>query len=578
MHGKPALPDDFASFPYVDPDAPKGGRITYAVQGNFDSVNPYIVKGAVVTGVNTLTFETVMRPSADEPFSFYPSLAETVEVPEDRSWVEFKINPKARFSDGHPVTAQDLQFSWELLKTRGRPNVRASYAKVKSAEIKDPLTIRFDLSGSNDREMPLILCTMTVLPKHATNPETFEQSTLTPLIGSGPYRIESVKAGQSITFRKNPDWWAQDLPANRGLFNFEEIRFDYYSDVNSMFEAFKAGLYDVRAEQDAARWAQQYDFPALRDGRVSRQEIENKLPKPMTAFVFNTRRPLFQDVKVREALAMLFDFEWANHNLFFDLYARPCSFFDGSELSSCGRAADEKERALLAAFPGAVRADILEGQWRPPASDGSGKDRTVTRRALALLKEAGFSIQDGMMRREGTGEPLAFQIMVVNKDHSRLSLNYAESLKRVGVEAKVQLVDDVLYQTRRQTFDYDMILGGWQSSLSPGNEQNFRWSAKAADAPGSFNFAGVKNPAADALIGAILSARSREDFVAAVRAFDRVLLSGHYVVPLYYSPKIWMARWTTTKRPVKPALALGGQGDSLASDPLIAHIAPAGAQ
>lgn len=553
MHGEPALPADFTSFPYVNPDAPKGGRVVYAVQGTFDSVNPFIVKGVGASGVNTLVFETVMRRSADEPFTFYPLIAQSIETDANRSFVTFRVNPAARFSDGKPVTAHDIAFSFDLLKTKGRPNTRQSYSKVDKVDVLDDLTIRFDLTTSNDRELPLIIATMPVLPRHAVDPATFEESTLKPMIGSGPYRLTEVEPGKSVTYTKNAEWWGADLPSNRGLFNFDTIRFDYYRDANSMFEAFKTGGYDVRIEVDATRWATQYDFPALTDGRVIKESVSNGLPKGMNAFAFNTRRPVFANAAAREAIALMFDFEWVNKNLFFGLYARTHSFFQGSDLASTGRPADEVERALLAPFPDAVAPAILEGQWKPPVSDGSGRDRTLARKAVALLRGAGYTLTDGAMRAPD-GTPLAFEILVKNKEQERLALNFSEGLKLIGIQALVRLVDDVQYQKRLQTFDFDMIQTFWPASLSPGNEQNFRWSTSAAGAEGSFNFAGVQNPAVDAMIKAMLAATSREAFVSAVRALDRVLLSGHYVVPLYNTPEVWMVRWATIGRPERPAL------------------------
>ena len=370
------MPDGFSALPYVNPDAPKGGRVVYGIQGSFDSVNPFIVKGAPAAGVNTLVFDTLMRRSANEPFTYLsagrgddrdagrPILG---RVPAS---IRGPVSPTASRSQPRMSRSRSISCA-----DHGRPNTRASYAKVTKVEVKDEQTIRFELGAGADREMPLILATMVVLPKHAIDPATFEQSTLKPMIGSGPYVFGEIRAGQSVAFKRNPDWWARDLPSNRGLYNFDEVRYDYYRDASSMFEAFKSGLYDVRPEGDAGRWATQYVFPALRDGRVVKEEIPNGLPKGMNAFVFNTRRPIFQDARLREALGLLFDFEWANKNLFYGLYVRSCSFFEGSELSSCGRPADQRERQLLAAFAGAVSEDVLEGRWAPPRSDGSGRDR-----------------------------------------------------------------------------------------------------------------------------------------------------------------------------------------------------------
>jgi len=571
MHGEPALSADFKSFPYVDADAPKGGSITYGVLGTFDSVNPFIVTGAPCPGVNTLVFETLMMRSLDEPFSFYPWIAKTIETPPDRSWVEFTLDPRARFSDGTPITADDVKFTMELLREKGRPNARTNYAQIASVEIKDPLTIRFVFKDATNRELPLTMASLPVMPRHAIDPQTFDKSTIQPLIGSGPYVFKDIEPGRTVSYRRNPDWWARDLPSTRGLFNFDEIHYDYIREANGLFEAFRIGQIDVRPESEAARWAQEYNFPAVVEGKVIRQEIGNGLPRPMTGFVFNSRRPAFADRNVRDALSMLFDFEWINPNLFMGLYKRTCSYFEGSDLASCGVPADARERALLAPFPDAVSPEVMAGTWRPPVSDGTGKDRLIARKALALLKAAGFSASDGAMR-SADGRPLAFEILAQDRLTERIALNYADNARRLGIAVVIRLVDDAQFQRRKQTFDFDVINAAWQSSLSPGNEQNFRWSSASADAQGSFNFAGVKSPAADAMIKALLAAESHEDFVAAVRALDRVLISGHYVLPLYNSPKLWIARWTRTMRPDKPALAVGAYGDLLASDPILAHI------
>ncbi|MDQ0468804.1 extracellular solute-binding protein [Labrys wisconsinensis] len=575
MRGEPALPADFKAFPYVDADAPQGGSVAYAVLDSFDSLNPFIIGGAPSPGTNTLIYETLMRRSQDEPFSLYPLLAQTIETPDDRSWVEFKLDPHARFSDGKPVTTADVAFSFELLKTRGRPQYRTPFALVKAVEVKDDRTIRFQFFDGSNRELPLILAgSLVILPKHAIDPDTFERTTLKPMIGSGPYVFADIRPGQRVLFRKNPDWWGRDLPSNRGLFNFKEIRYDFFRDDNAMFEAFKTGGYDVRPEGEAARWATEYDFPAVREGRVRKQEIVNGLPKAMSALVFNTRREIFHDPLVREALATVLDFEWINRNLYFGLYARTCSFFEASVLSSCGRPADDRERALLAPFPDAVRPDVAAGTWRPPVSDGSGRDRVMARRAIALLKQAGWAAKDGVMQSASTGQPLRFEMVLPDQTFMRLALTYAEALKRIGVQMQIRLVDSAQYQRRKQNYDFDMTQFAWQSSLSPGIEQLTRWGSQSADvqAPGYFNFAGVKSPAVDAMIKALLAARTEEDMVAATRALDRVLISGHYVVPLFYAPKLWIARWDRTVRPDKPAQAVGAYGDVLASDPILAHM------
>lgn len=556
MHGEPALPPDFKHLPYADPSARKGGRIVFGVQGTFDTLNTFSVRGIAAGGIVPplgLVTQGLMARSYDEPFSLYGLIAESIETPEDRSWVVFRLNPKARFSDGKPVTSADVLFTWDLLKTKGKPNFRNWYAKVAKAEAPDPLTVRFDLAGANDRELPLILALMPVLAKHTTDAARFEETNLTPPIGTGPYVVADVKPGESITFQRNPDYWGRDLPISRGLYNPDEIRFDYYRDGNTLFEAFRGGLYDVRTEDSPTRWTGQYDFPLVQQGKVVRDPIPIRTPKGMNAFVFNTRRPLFSDIRVREAIAGLFDFDWVNRNLFQGLYARTSSFFEGSELASTGVPASAHERSLLAPFPAAVRPDVLEGTWRPAASDGSGRDREQARHALDLLGQAGWRLVDGELR-DASGQPMGIEFLAASRVQERLALNFSQALSRIGIRLKVRLVDDVQYWRRLQAFDFDMIQFAWGASPSPGNEQYGRWTAKAADRQGSLNYAGVREPAVEAMIDAMLAARSRQDFVDAVRALDRVLLAGFYVVPLFNQPAQWIARKTSVQRPEKQAL------------------------
>ncbi|MBX6424679.1 MAG: ABC transporter substrate-binding protein [Variibacter sp.] len=553
MHGEPALPEGFDHFPYVNPAAPKGGRLTLAMLGTFDSLNPFIVNGLPLQEVRGYVVESLLVRGYDEPFTLYGLLARSVETDSARSYVTFTLDPAARFSDGTPVTPEDVVFSWALLREKGRPNHRAYYSKVARAEIVGPRSVRFDFGGAADRELPLILGLMPVLAKHATDPEAFERTSFVAPLGSGPYVVAEVAPGERVTLKRNPHYWGRDLAVNRGLWNFDEIRFDFYRDANAQFEAFKKGLCDVRAESDAARWETGYDIPAVRDGRIVKETFATGVPQGMSGFVFNTRRTLFADVRVREAIAMLFDFDWVNRNFFFGHYRRIDSYFAGSELSSHGRAADATERALLAPFPGAVRPDILAGAWSPPASDGSGRDRKGLRRALALLAQAGWEIE-GTELRDRTGRPFAFEILVTTKDQERLALVFQRDLKRAGITARVRLVDAVQYDRRRQTYDFDMLQYEWGVSLSPGNEQSFYWGAAAADTPGTRNYMGLKSAAVDAMIEAMLAARDRPSFVAATRALDRVLLSGFYVVPLFYAPTQWVARWSHIRRPQATSL------------------------
>ncbi|MBA1156993.1 extracellular solute-binding protein [Microvirga mediterraneensis] len=555
MHGEPALAPGFEHLPYANPQAPRGGRITLALQGTFDSLNPLIVLGVAPDVVPRYVLQSLMMRSTDEPFTIYGLVARTAEMPEDRSSITFNLDPRARFSDGHPLTAEDVRFSFEALKKYGKPFHRSSFGQVKAVEILDPHRIRFDLSGSSDRELPLLIgMTMPIFPAHATNLETFDRTSLRPPIGSGPYALTEVRPGERVVLTRRKDYWGEDLAVTRGLYNFDEIRYDFYRDANTLFEAFKAGLYDFRIEGDPGQWATGYDIPAVRDGRIVRETLTTRLPKGMNGFVFNTRKPLFADVRVREALGYLFDFDWGNRNLYFGQLTRSDSYFAGSDLASTGRPADERERSLLAAFPGAVRADVLEGRWAPPAGDGSGRDREMARRALALLADAGWTLENDVLRKKGTGEPFAFEMLVNSRSQERLALNFSQSLSRIGVQARVRLVDDVQSWRRLARFDFDMVQWLWPGTPSPGNEQRNRWGSAAAQRGGSQNHAGVASPAVDRLIDGLLEARSREDFVSSVRALDRALLSGFYVVPLFYVKDQWLAYKSDLRRPDRTPL------------------------
>ncbi len=551
MHGVPALGADFAHLPYVNPDAPKGGRLSLAYLGAFDSLNPYNVKAlSTAQGLVGNVYQSLMMRSADEPFTLYGLIARSIETDDARDFIAFHVDPAAHFSDGERITAADVVFSFNLLKAKGLPSQRAAYALVKQVETPDDWTVRFDLSGANDRELPLILALMPVLSRSHTDAEHFEDQTLQIPVASGPYKVEEVKPGQRLVLRRDPNYWARDRPITRGLYNFDEIRIDYYRDAAAMFEAFKAGLYDFRIEDDPTRWLGGYGFPAARDGRIVKLAVPYGLPKGVSGFAFNTRRAIFADARVREALATMFDFEWINANLYAGVYKRSQSFFDDSELSSAGRPASALERALLAPFPGAVRDDVMAGRWAPPVSDGSGRDRALARRALDLLGQAGYALRGGALS-SARGEPFAFEILVKNRQEERLALAFARSLATIGVAANVRLVDEVQYQRRRTRFDFDMMIGSWIASPSPGNEQRGRWSSPAATMDGSYNICGAASPAIDAMIAAVVAARGHDDFVAAVRALDRLLLSGFYIVPLFYAPDQWIAYSSGLGRPQK---------------------------
>ena len=546
MHGSPKYGAGFEHFDYVRPDAPKGGELRRALTGAFDSLNPFIVKGVRAYGGH-LAFETLMRRAWDEPFSLYGLVAESIEAPDDRSSVTFVLRPEARFHDGSPITADDVVFSWETLKEQGRPNHRLYYRQVRRVERPDARSVRFVFEGeSPDRELPMIMGLMPILSRSYFEAVAFEETTLEPLLGSGPYRIERVEPGRSVVYRRDPDYWGRDLPVNRGQYNFDRIRFDYYRDADVMMEAFKAGEYDFRNEASAARLAAGYDFPAAADGRVKVERLAHGRPSGMRALVFNTRREIFADRTVRHALAHAFDFEWINRALLHGAYVRTRSIFDNSELASRG-APEGGELALLEPFRDRLPPELFDTAYRPPGA-GSGV-RPNLRRARRLLAGAGWSVQGGALRRDSDGLAMAFEILLVLPGDEKLALAFARNLERLGVAARVRTVDAAQYQNRRNTYDFDMLIYHWGMSLSPGNEQAFYWGTAAAGQEGARNYPGVRSPVVDALIGRMTHVRGREAFVDTVRAMDRVLLWGHYFVPLHHRNEDYVAYWDKLGRP-----------------------------
>jgi len=541
MHGEPALPEGFAHFPYADPAARKGGVMRLGVQGTFDGLNPLIVKGTTAAqGISPWIVQPLMARSWDEPFTLYPLIASAIDTPADRSEVTFTLDPRARFSDGVPLTSADVAFTWDLLRTRGRPNLRAQLGKVARVETPDAQHIRFVFRQAGDMELPLILGLMPVLAKHATDPETFELTSFRPPVGSGPYAVESVEPGAGIRYRRRPDYWAADLPSQRGSYNADEIRIDYYRDGNSLFEAFKAGLIDYRLETDPLRWAEGYDIPAVRDGRIITEGVRLEAPKGMMGFALNMRRATFGDLRVRQALAMMLDGAWINRNLYGGRLDISRGFFNASTLSSVGISAGEAERAFLARFPGSVPQAVMEGGPAFDRPDGSGRDREVAQAALRKLTAAGWRLGDGLLE-DAAGQPFRFEILTDNRADERLALVYAGMLRRIGIQARVRIVDAVQYQQRRNAFDFDAVIATWPVTASPGNEQRIRWSSLAAAAEGALNFPGIRSPAIDAAIDEVLAARSQDEFTRAVRVLDRLLIAGVYVVPLFYAPEKWLA-------------------------------------
>lgn len=549
MHGAPKLPDGFASLPYANPEAPKGGRLRLGLSGSFDSVNPLIVRGEKVAGVREFAVESLMMRGLDEPFTLYGLLAERVEMPEDRTSITFHLNPRAAFADGRPVTAEDVIFSLELLRDKGVPTIFGSYyKKVTSTERISDRVVRMNMDGQ-DRELPLILGLMPVLPKHKIDAATFDQSTLTPLMGSGPYQVSRIDPGRSITYKRNPEYWGRDLAVARGRFNFDEVRYDYYRDASILLEAFKTGQIDVRLDDDPAMWAKTGSFNAAQDGRVAREEMPTGLPAGMNALVMNTRREAFADQRVRQALILLFDFEWINATLYDGRYKRTQSYFERSELASTAKPAGAHELSLLAPYIQRLKPDVVDGSFRMPVSDGTGFNRSNARRALELFQAAGYDLRGTALVHKGTGRPFGFEILITKGGSERLMLAYIGALKSLGIDAKLRTIDSPQLIGRINQFDFDIIMQTWQQSLSPGNEQFGRFGSDAAKSQGSRNYAGVADPAVDAMIAAMLAARDPEDFKSTVRALDRVLLSGDYVIPLFHVPSQWVSSWRTLRHP-----------------------------
>jgi peptide/nickel transport system substrate-binding protein len=559
MLGEPALSDGFSSLPYANANAPKGGHIGYGVVGTFDNLNPFILRsmrttarGVIDTSFGNFVFESLMQRSADEPFTVYGLLAETIETDEARTWAEFHINPAAKWSDGQPVTPEDVIFTYETFTAKARPPYSKRMEKIAKIEKTGDRSVKFTFNEKSDREFALIIALTPIIPKHATA-DAFDEPTLTTMIGSGPYLIDKVAPGTRITFRKNPNYWGKDLPIKKGLDNFETISIDYFKEDNAQFEAFKKGLFDVLPEGDPAKWGKNYDFPAVIEGKVKKNSFVAGTPANMYGFVFNTRKAVFADHKVRLALSLLYDFEWTNDNLFAGKYARTGSYWQNSELSALGKPASEAEKSLLQPYLSKISADIINGTWQQRKTDGSGRDRKTFLLAINLLKEAGYQITNRKMV-DASGQSLAFEILCANSSEEKIALIYQRALAKVGIETQIRSVEDAQYQQRRQVWDYDMILATYSASLSPGIEQLNRWGSGSRDVTGTFNYAGVAEPAIDAMIAAMGRAQTREDFVDAVRALDRLLISGQYMIPLHHLGEQWLASWDRVEYPQKTAL------------------------
>ena len=544
----PRYPADFRHFDYVNPDAPKGGSLRLASQGSFDSFHPFIPKG---NAVSTGAVETLLVTSADEPFTGYGLIAESIEWPRDRSWVIFHLRPQARWHDGTPITAEDVAWSFETLVRQGNPQYRFYYSAVASAEALDAARVRFTFSESNNRELPLIVGQLPILPKHYWATRDFGATTLEPPLGSGPYQIREFEAGRFTVRERVEDYWGRDLAVRRGMQNFQTIRTDFFRDATPIRLALKAGDIDYRLENQAKAWAEDYNVSVVEKGWLKKELVANRRPTGMQAFVMNTRREQFSDPRVREALALAFDFEWTNRNLFNGQYTRTRSYFSNSDLAARGKPEGE-ELAVLEPFRGQVPEVVFGEAYAPPVTDGSGWLRDNLRRANALLQDAGWVVQDLRLVNANTGAPLRFEILLVSPAFERIVLPYVRNLKRLGIEAKVRLVDENQYINRFRQFDFDMMVWVWGQSETPGNEQYEYWSQAAADSAGSRNLAGVRDPVVDELIGLMLRSDSREQLNQRTRALDRVLSWGHYVVPHWHIRADRILYWDKFGRPETP--------------------------
>lgn len=555
MHGVPKYAPGFTHFDYVNPDAPKGGTLRLGVVGSFDSLNPFIVRGQAPRGPDFellgAVYERLMMRSWDEPFSLYGLIVESLEVPEDRSSVTFNLRPEARWQDGLPITADDVLFSFKTLRDQGRPNHRTYYKKVERAERLDERKVRFifkrNPDGGFDREMPLIMGFMPILPEHDWLDRPFNQTTLRIPVGSGPYRITALEPGRSLTLTRDPHYWGRDLAAQKGLYNFDTVRFDYYRDDGIALQAFKAGQFDLRRETDPNKWAIAYDSPALREGRIELARFAHQRPEPAQGFVFNTRRPLFQDRALREALGLAFDGAWINRSLFHGLYRRTESFFPNAELAATG-VPEGAELAVLEPYRAQLPAEVFATAL-PENTEGMFRDHLL--KAASLLKQAGYVLKEGLLygghppslMDRPSSNSIAFEILLSDPSEEKIALEWARALRRLGIVARVRTVDSAQYQGRLTSFDYDVTVARWINTLSPGNEQMTYWSTAAASQPGSRNYAGVRDPVIDALAASIPNAASRESLVATARALDRVLRHGHYLVPFYHLGADPIAFW-----------------------------------
>jgi len=541
MHGDLKYSPDFKNFEYVNPDAEKGGTIRLSAIGGFDSLNPFIVKGNAAGGA-AFIYDTLMTSSADEAFSVYGQLAKTVRTPKDRSWVEFTLRDEARWHDGKEITADDIIFSYETLVSKGAPFYRFYYGSVERAVKVGPKTVRFDFKPGKNRELPLILGQLTVLPKHYWATREFDSTTLEPPLGSGPYKIKRVEANRTIVLERVPDYWGKDVSVNKGINNFETLEFEYYRDAQVAIEAFTGGRFDFRRENSSKAWATSYKVPAVDKGHIKLERFDHNRPAGMQGFAYNIRRDLFKDPAVREALAYAFDFNWSNKNLFYGQYAHSRSYFDNSELAATGLPSDA-ELILLEPLRSSIPPEVFTKEYNPPETDGSGNIRGNLRTASKLLRDAGWAIKEGVRVNKKTGVKLEFEILLSSPIFERIVLPFSKNLEKLGVKTRARTVESAQYRRRLDTFDYDVVVGNWGQSMSPGNEQRDFWGSASVDQQGSRNIVGINDPAVDTLIEKLIAAPDRKALVTAARALDRVLQWNHFVIPHFHAGYDRIAYW-----------------------------------
>jgi microcin C transport system substrate-binding protein len=556
--GELKYPPDFRAFEWVNPDAPKGGRLATigtAARLTFDSFNAFILKGDPAQGLEYM-FDTLMTRAYDEPDAVYGLVAASAEVSPDRSSATFRLRPQARFADGSPLTATDVAFTFDILKEKGHPFYRTQLRDVTKAEVLDPLTVRYTFTGTELRDLPLVVATLPILSKAYYATREFDQTTLEPPLGSGPYRLGDYKPGAFVSFKRRDDYWAKDLPVNRGRFNFDELRFEYYRDRTAALESFKAGAFDLREEFTARDWATAYDIAAVKEGRMLLLTLPDASPSGAQGFFPNMRRAKLADMRVRQALNLAFDFEWTNKNIFYGLYTRTESFFENSDLKASGRPS-AAELALLEPFRGQLPQEVFGDAYKPPVSDGSGQDRQLLREAGRLLGEAGWQVKDGK-RVNASGEVLELEFLVTDPTSERILAAYVKNLQAIGVQTSVRRIDPAQYERRIKSFDFDVVMTRYALRLTPGVELRAFWGSEAAKTEGSYNLGGISSPVVDALIGKVTEANSREELKTATRALDRVLRAGHYWVPQWYRPYHYIATWDKFGRPaVKPRYERG---------------------